>query len=155
MGTVLAEQSKQETAMKLFVVLALAAAAVAEPEADPYLYSGVYGGYGYPYSTGLYGYTGYSYPYTRTYHGIGKREAEPEPDPALVYSSLYTPYTAGVYSGYPVTGYTGYTYPYVHAIGKREADAEPEADPALVYSSLYTPYTTGVYTGYPVTGYTG
>merc|ERR1712079_887646 len=131
MGTVLAEQSKQETAMKLFVVLALAAAAVAEPEADPYLYSGVYGGYGYPYTAGVYsgypvtGYTGYTYPYV---HAIGKREAdaEPEADPALVYSSLYTPYTAGVYSGYPVTGYTGYTYPYVHAIGKREAEAEPE-----------------------------
>merc|ERR1712061_200918 len=101
---------------KLFVVLALAAAAVAEPEADPYLYSGVYGGYGYPYTTGLYGYTGYSYPYI---HAIGKREAdaEPEADPALVYSSLYTPYAAGVYTGYPVTGYTGYTYPYVHALG--------------------------------------
>merc|ERR1712158_34548 len=63
--------------MKLLVVLALAAIAAAEPEAeakaDPYL---LYGGYGLGhYGYGL-GYHGLGY---RTYVYYGKREAEAEP----------------------------------------------------------------------------
>merc|ERR1719211_518581 len=106
-------------------------------------------GYTMPYST----YSGYkpytwpytysSWPYTTPYHHLGKREAEAEPeaDPALIYSSVghmgYTmPYST--YSGYkPYTWpYTYSSWPYTtpyHHLGKREAEAEPEADPALLY----------------------
>merc|ERR1711882_35723 len=85
--------------MKMFVVLAFAAASVAEPEAnaDPrYL---IYGAGAYrPYSTyGAYPYSTYSaYPYTTyntysTRHFIAKREADAEADPALVGNTF--PYT--------------------------------------------------------------
>merc|ERR1711923_379036 len=85
--------------MKMFVVLAFAAAAVAEPEAnaDPqYL---IYGAGAYrPYTTyGAYPYSTYNaYPYTTyntysTRHFIAKREADAEADPALVYNTF--PYT--------------------------------------------------------------
>merc|ERR1712013_410216 len=105
--------------MKMFVVLALAAAAVAEPEAaaDAQLISayGAYGAYGaYPYTTtygassytrsyGVYG-GAYSSPLMSalSYSHIGKREAEA--DPALVYSNAY-PYT---------TTYAAAAYPYSH-----------------------------------------
>merc|ERR1719213_737408 len=71
----------------MFVVLAFAAAAVAEPEAnaDPYLIygAGAYRTYSaYPYTT----YNTYS-----TRHFIAKREADAEADPALVYNTF--PYT--------------------------------------------------------------
>merc|ERR1711970_1715057 len=89
--------------MKMFVVLALAAAAVAEPEAaadaqyiSTYPYT-TYGAYPYTRSYGVYGGL-YSSPiisslYNR--HFIAKREAEA--DPALVYSNAFTPYTAAAY----------------------------------------------------------
>jgi hypothetical protein len=151
--------------MKLFVVVALVAAVAAEPEADPLLYSSY--GYSMPYTYSGYKpytwpYTYSSWPYTTPYHHLGKREAEAEPeaDPALLYSSIghlgYSmPYT---YSGYkPYTWpYTYSSWPYTtpyHHLGKREAEAEPEpeADPALLYSSVghlgYSyPYST--YSGY-------
>merc|ERR1719250_168772 len=98
--------------MKMFVVLALAAAAVAEPEAaaDAQLISayGAYGAYPYTYgapytrSYGVYG--AYSSPLMSalSYTHYGKREAEA--DPALVYSNAY-PYT---------TTYAAAAYPYSH-----------------------------------------
>merc|ERR1719477_523582 len=78
----------------MFVVLALAAAAVAEPEAaaDAQFISayGAYGAYSSPLMSAL------------SYSHIGKREAEA--DPALVYSNAY-PYT---------TTYAAAAYPYSH-----------------------------------------
>merc|ERR1712158_343974 len=138
MGTVFPRQSDN---MKLIAVLALAAVAFAEPEADPkadpwytyggytgYPYAGVYGGYrtygAYPYSYGLY----------------GKRSAEAEPeaeaDPALLYGAYGYPY-AGVYGGYRTYGAYPYAYGNRFVYGKRSAEAEPEAeaDPALLYTS--------------------
>merc|ERR1712109_169888 len=74
--------------MKMFVVLAFAAAAVAEPEAnaDPqYL---TYGARAYrPYTT----YGAYPYNTFNRHHFLAKREAEAEADPALVYNNI--PYT--------------------------------------------------------------
>merc|ERR1711976_20539 len=147
--------------MKLFAVLALAAVAFAEPEAeaDPALLYGAYG-YGLPYA-GVYG-AGYrtygAYPYTYGGYYYGKRSADAEPeakaeaDPALLYGAYGYPY-AGV-SGYRYGGYRTYgAYPYSYGYyGKRSADAEPEAeaDPALLYttsnvvSPLTTAYTTHV-----------
>merc|ERR1719232_527165 len=100
--------------MKMFVVLALAAAAVAEPEAAADAqYISTYGAAYHPYtaygalpytrSYGVYG-GAYSSPLMSalSYNHIGKREAEA--DPALVYSNAY-PYT---------TTYAAAAYPYSH-----------------------------------------
>merc|ERR1712063_196230 len=157
MGTVFPRQSDN---MKFFAVLALAAVAFAEPEADakadPALLYGAYG-YGLPYA-GVYGgyrtYGGYgAYPYSYGYYGKRSADAEPEAaadaeaDPALLYgaygyglpySSVYRSYGAYPY-GYRTYG----AYPYAY-YGKRSADAEPEADPALLYttSNVVSPLTT-------------
>merc|ERR1712088_436201 len=86
--------------MKFLVVLALLALAMAEPEADAQLLYHT----GYPY----YNYNGYNayHPYTyayagypHAYHSYGKREAEAEPeaDPALIYSANTLPLTTAVH----------------------------------------------------------
>merc|ERR1712029_1267504 len=111
MGTVFPRQSDN---MKFFAVLALAAVAFAEPEAeakaDPALLYGAYG-YGLPYA-GVYGYRTYgAYPYTYGYYGKRSADAEPEADPALLYTTSnvvnpVTSYVAGsplVYNTHPVT----------------------------------------------------
>merc|ERR1712048_1256905 len=142
--------------MKMFVVLALAALAYAEPEAKPEaeadaaLLYGAYGyaGYGYPY-----GYRTYGYPYTYGYYGKRSADAEPEADADAYYG----------YYGYArpyAYGYRAYGYPYRY-YGKRSADAEPEAeaDPALLYTTSHvvnpvTSYVAGsplVYNTHPVT----
>ena len=74
--------------------------------------------------------------------------AEPEADPALLYSHTGYPYTT--YKGYyPYTyGQVGYnSYPYAFHYGKREAEAEPEAeaDPALIYTTNTLPLTSAVH----------
>merc|ERR1712168_526348 len=157
MGTVFPRQSDN---MKFFAVLALAAVAFAEPEAeakaDPALLYGAYG-YGLPYA-GVYsgGYRTYgAYPYAGYYYGKRSADAEPEAnaeaDPALLYgaygyglpySGVYGYRTYGAYGAYP------YTYGYY---GKRSADADAEADPALLYGAYGYPYS-GVY-GYRYGGY--
>merc|ERR1719308_769033 len=97
----------------MFVVLALAAAAVAEPEAaaDAQCYGAQCYGAAYPYTYGALPYTrsygvygAYSSPLMSalSYTHYGKREAEA--DPALVYSNAY-PYT---------TTYAAAAYPYSH-----------------------------------------
>merc|ERR1711988_1852761 len=151
MGTVFPRQSDN---MKLIAVLALAAVAFAEPEADPkadpWLTYG-YAGYGLPYAGVYGGYRTYgAYPYSYGYYGKRSAEAEPEAeaDPALLYGSYgYAGYPyAGVYgAGYRTYGAYPYSYAYY---GKRSAEAEPEpeaeADPALLYStsSVVAPLTT-------------
>merc|ERR1712179_144856 len=170
MGTVFPRQSDN---MRFFAVLALAAVALAEPEADakadPALLYGAYG-YGLPYA-GVYGgyrtYGAYG-AYAGGYGYYGKRSADAEPeaaadaeaDPALLYgaygygipySSVYRSYGAYPY-GYRTYG----AYPYAY-YGKRSADAEPEADaeadPALLYGAYVygLPYA-GVYGGYRTYG---
>merc|ERR1711890_34738 len=172
MGTVPKEQSR--LVMKLFVVLALAAAAVAEPEADPLLYKAYrpwgYGSLGYgvhhPLATAghhVVGYPAFGY----AGHYIGKREAEAEP--AADADAYY--YNYGHHLGYSGIrgfgyggvhglgnfGYRSFGSPYAtrHLIGKREA----EADPALLLRSNVGSYYSGVghsgvvpYTGF---GYSG
>merc|ERR1711946_35824 len=142
MGTVFPRQSDN---MKFFAVLALAAVAFAEPEADakadPAVLYGAYGT-GLPYSSVYRSYGAYPYGY-RTYGAYpyayyGKRSADAEPeadaeaDPALLYGAYGygLPYS-GVYRSYGAYpyGYRTYgAYPYAY-YGKRSADAEPEADP--------------------------
>merc|ERR1712088_1220257 len=123
MGTVFPRQSDN---MKLIAVLALAAVAFAEPEADPKADPWLTYGYGHPYAGVYGGYRAYgAYPYSYGY-----------------------PY-AGVYGGYR---YGAYPYAYGY-YGKRSAEAEPEAeaDPALLYTSsvaggLVSPVVSSLYT---------
>merc|ERR1712055_817747 len=111
MGTVLLGKSSLYLIMKMFVVLALAAVAVAEPEADPQVF--LSGAYSSPlvrsltpvsYTKPVSGYTYSSYnpyvAYNPYYHPIVKRDAdaEAEADPAVVYHTGVT--------GYPVNTYT-------------------------------------------------
>merc|ERR1712179_764847 len=145
--------------MRFFAVLALAAVAFAEPEADakadPALLYGAYG-YGLPYA-GVYGgyrtYGAYG-AYAGGYGYYGKRSADAEPeaaadaeaDPALLYGAYGygLPYSS-VYRSYGAYPYGYRTYgAYPYAYGKRSADAEPEADPALLYttSNVVSPLTT-------------
>merc|ERR1712051_772811 len=164
MGTVFPRQSDN---MKLFAVLALAAVAFAEPEAeaDPALLYGTYG-YGVPYAGGAYGaYNTYSayrpYAYGGYYYGKRSAEAEPEAEAdADAYYGYYgyaRPYAYGAYgAGY---GYRYGAYPYASTYyGKRSADAEPkaEADPALLYNAYGygLPYAGayGAYGGYRTYG---
>merc|ERR1712123_344724 len=106
--------------MKMFVVLALAAAAMAEPEAAADAqYVSAYGNYG---AYGAYG----AYPYT---HNL----------PLTTYNHAAAPLTT--YAASPLTTYAAsplvrsFTHGLYnrHIIAKR--DAEAEADPALIYGS--------------------
>merc|ERR1712063_105507 len=153
MGTVFPRQSDN---MKFFAVLALAAVAFAEPEADaeadPALLYGAYG-YGHPYASVYGGYRTYgAYPYSYGYYGKRSADAEPEAaadaeaDPALLYgaygyglpySSVYRSYGAYPY-GYRTYG----AYPYAY-YGKRSADAGPEA-PASGYGQPYVYGATNI-----------
>merc|ERR1712168_758531 len=132
------------TNMKMFVVLALAAMAMAEPEADPQLLytAGVHtpvtsindvpvvNAVPHVYTTGVHaptvgvvGSTVYSHP--TVYYG--KRDADAEAFYGVYGYSAYRPYAYSAYRPYAYTTRWGY--------GKRSADAEAEADPALVYTS--------------------
>merc|ERR1712184_80398 len=155
MGTVFPRQSDN---MKFFAVLALAAVAFAEPEADanadPAVLYGAYG-YGLPYASVYGGYRTYgAYPgYSYGYYGKRSADAEPEADAEANPAPLYGAYGYGLpysgvyrsYGAYPY-GYRTYgSYPYSYGYyGKRSADAEPEADPALLYttSNVVSPLTT-------------
>merc|ERR1719433_539202 len=135
--------------MKLIAVLALAAVAFAEPEADPKADPWLTYGYGaYPYSYGYAGYRGYNgYPYAY----YGKRSAEAEPEAEAEADPWYT-YGYGHPYAYGYRTYGAYPYAYGY-YGKRSAEAEPEAeaDPALLYGAYGYPYA-GVYGGYRTYG---
>merc|ERR1711892_140355 len=143
MGTVLlGESHNHPSTMKMFVVLALVAAAVAEPEAEAdaqYISTyGAYGAHAYsPYTHGLPLNTYSATPLVRSY-----------PASATPLVRSYTPYqsTYGLYNR--------------HFIAKREAAAE--ADPALIYgsyagaplaSTYSTPLTTYSHIASPLTSY--
>merc|ERR1712241_1435658 len=99
--------------------------AEADAEADPAVLYGGYYGYGLGYYGGYYGYglpyyahAGLPYSYGWTdgpnnglgpVHALGKREAEAEADPAVLYGGYYG---LGYYGGY--RGYYGLPY-YAHA----------------------------------------
>merc|ERR1712021_305652 len=100
--------SKSKTAiMKLLLLTALAAVALAEPEADAHYGYGGYGGY---YGYGLHGYgyghqlqwPSYSAPgFTSTVWGArGKRSAEPSAEPHGYGFYGYHPYAHGLYHPY-------------------------------------------------------
>ncbi|XP_059095995.1 cuticle protein 12.5-like [Tigriopus californicus] len=157
--------------MKTFIALfALAAVALAAPEADPQF---LYSNYGYNYAvpavttyntiptvTSYAGHTVsplYSSYYNPFVARVFKREAEAEPkaeaDPALIYSNYFGGYAAPAYTPYayaPVTyaapAYVSSAYvapySYYNRFAKREAEAEakPEADPAYLLGAV-SPYS--------------
>merc|ERR1739838_1023825 len=124
---------------KMFVVLALVAAAVAEPEAEAdaqYISTyGAYGAHAYsPYTHGLPLNTYSATPLVRSYqstyglynrHFIAKREAEAEADPALIYgsyagaplaSTYSTPLTTYSHIASPLTSYSHIASPFVRTV---------------------------------------
>merc|ERR1711915_1072601 len=123
--------------MKMFVVLALAVCAFAEPEADPAVLLAGNGVYAPSvYNAGLYS------------------------NVVRPYSNVVRPYTT---ASAPLVSSYNYRYASplvsalgpVHAIGKREAEAEPEAD-AMVYSTYAAgvPVSTyGAHVAAPLTTY--
>merc|ERR1712213_239667 len=154
------------TNMKMFVVLALAAMAMAEPEADPQLLytAGVHtpvtsinnvpvvNAVPHVYTTGVHaptvgvvGSTVYSHP--TVYYGKRDAEAEPEADAYYGYYGYARPYAYG---------YRSYGYPAYGHYGKRSAEAEPEADAYYGYYGYARPYAYGYRSyGYPAYGYYG
>merc|ERR1711931_186445 len=146
------------TNMKMFVVLALAAMAMAEPEADPQLLytTGVHtpvtsinnvpvvNAVPHVYNTAVHsvhaptvGVVASSvYAHPTVYYG--KRDAEAEPEADALYG--YYGYRNYGYSAYRPYAYRPYAYG-AWGYGKRSADAEAEADPALLYttSAVHTP----------------
>merc|ERR1712088_712937 len=158
MGTVFPRQSDN---MKLIAVLALAAVAFAEPEADPKAdpwYT--YGGYtGYPYA-GVYGgyrtYGAYPYAYGNRFV-YGKRSAEAEPeaeaDPALLYTSsvaggLVSPVVSSLYT-HPVASVAAPLTTYAHAVAA-PAVKTVVAAPAVAKTVVSSPVTYTVpHVAYP------
>merc|ERR1712149_108571 len=174
MGTV----SQASRNMKAFVIVALVAAVAGE--ADPYTIGQVLAGQtnggvltsttyhggvkvaGFPYTKVAAVPHTYTYGYPYAYYGKREAEAEPEADPALVYSTglVGYPYAVGAhavtYAGAPhAVAYTPFGVTHSSNVGictnvdgavvpcrrKREADA----DPALVYAGVgAVPYTYGV-----------
>merc|ERR1712055_542322 len=163
--------------MKAFVIVALVAAVAGE--ADPYTIGQVLAGQtnggvltsttyhggvkvaGFPYTKVAAVPHTYTYGYPYAYYGKREAEAEPEADPALVYSTglVGYPYAVGAhavtYAGAPhAVAYTPFGVTHSSNVGictnvdgavvpcrrKREADA----DPALVYAAGAVPYTYGV-----------
>merc|ERR1712142_770378 len=139
------------TNMKMFVVLALAAMAMAEPEADPQVLLNqhvtsinnvpvvqtplvntvvsnptVYSTVAHSVAPSVYHANVYT---PHVYLGKREAEAEPEADALYGYYGYARPYAYG-YRSY------GYPYSYGYRYGKRSADAEAEADPALVYNAV-------------------
>merc|ERR1712243_230559 len=137
------------TNMKMFVVLALAAMAMAEPEADPQVLLNqhvtsinnvpvvqtplvntvvsnptVYSTVAHSVAPSVY--------HPNVYLGKREAEAEPEADALYGYYGYARPYAYGL-------GYRSYGYPYGY-YGKRSADAEPEAD-----AYYYGAYGYGAY----------
>jgi len=146
--------------MKMFVVLALAAVAAAEPKADPQVF--LSGAYSSPlvrsltpvsYTKPVSGYAYSSYnpyaTYNPYYHPIVKRDAdaEAEADPALVYHAGVTGYPVNTYSALssmvsPVT-YTGVptVYSGLHSAAVAPVAYKAVAPVAPVAYKAVTPVT--------------
>merc|ERR1712223_717736 len=154
-------QVKKTTTMKLLLLTALAAVAMAEPEADAW-----HGYYGYGYHPGFYGYYGHqqAWPSTATstcFGCRGKRSAEAEAEPGYGFYGYY-PYGYyglhrayyGLHLGAGVAGHPGaatsYSHRSVQGIGKRSA--EEEAAPAEAEAAPVAKVAP-VHYGFPFFGY--
>merc|ERR1712024_302831 len=161
-------QVKKTTTMKLLLLTALAAVAMAEPEADAW-----HGYYGYGYHPGFYGY-GYGHQqawpaaagpeFSSTCFGCrGKRSADADADAEPGYGFYgYYPYGYyglhrayyGLHLGAGVAGHPGaassYSHRSVRGIGKRSA--EEDAAPAEAEAAPVAKVAPVAY-GYPFFGY--
>merc|ERR1712045_679407 len=94
--------------MKFAFVVCFAALAAAKPDAkadakaDPWY---TYGYGAYPYAYGGYRTYGYGFPHVNGYYGKRSADAEPEADPAVLYSAY------GAYGAYPYA-YSGLYHSY-------------------------------------------
>merc|ERR1719273_2705982 len=156
--------------MKLLLLTALAAVALAEPEADAYYgYGGYYGHglYGYGYGHQL-GWPSYRAPgFTSTVWGArGKRSAEPSAEPHGYGFYGYHPYAYGLYHPYAfrhhvaavaapegtgVAGHPGGATSFVsrspQGLGKRSAEEPAEDD--KVYGAGHNSYVGQTVWGFP------
>merc|ERR1711899_354951 len=149
-------QVKKTTTMKLLLLTALAAVAMAEPEADAW-----HGYYGYGYHPGFYGY-GHQQAWpaaagpgvSSTCFGCrGKRSAEADAEPGHGFYGYYPYGYYGLHRGYyglplgaGVAGHPGaatsYSHRSVQGIGKRSAEedaapAEAEAAPVAKVAPVH------------------
>merc|ERR1712079_853574 len=151
-------QVKKTTTMKLLLLTALTAVAMAEPEADAW-----HGYYGYGYHPGFYGYYGHQQAWPSTAPSTcfgcrGKRSAEAEPGYGFYgyypygYYGLHRAYY-GLHLGAGVAGHTGaatsYSHRSVQGIGKRSAEedaapAEAEAAPVAAVAPVHAFYGYGL-----------
>merc|ERR1719319_326041 len=158
--------------MKLLLLTALAAVALAEPEADAYYgYGGYYGHglYGYGYGHQL-GWPSYRAPgFESTVRGArGKRSAEPSAEPHGYGFYGYHPYAYGLYHPYAfrhhvaavaapegtgVAGHPGGATSFVsrspQGLGKRSADEAAPAEDDKVYGSGQNSYVGQTVWGFP------
>merc|ERR1739846_37607 len=148
-------QVKKTTTMKLLLLTALAAVAMAEPEADAW-----HGYYGYGYHPGFYGYGHQqAWPaaagpgFSSTCFGCrGKRSADAEAEPGYGYYGLHRAYY-GLHLGAGVAGHPGaatsYSHRSVQGIGKRSAEedaapAEAEVAPVAAVAPVHAFYGYGL-----------
>merc|ERR1711971_1520627 len=165
--------SKSKTAiMKLLLLTALAAVALAEPEADAYYgYGGYYGhglyGYGYGHQLGWPSYRAPGFEST-VWGACGKRSAEPSAEPHGYGFYGYHPYAYGLYHPYAfrhhvaaiaapegtgVAGHPGGATSYSHrspqGLGKRSAEEAAPAEDAKVYGTGHNSYVGQTVWGFP------
>merc|ERR1712021_23909 len=162
--------SKSKTAiMKLLLLPALAAVALAEPEADAH-YGGYGGYYGHGYGYGLHGYgyghqlqwPSYSAPgFTSTVWGArGKRSAEPSAEPHGYGFYGYHPYAYGHHVaaiaapegtgvGVHPGGATSFSHRSPQGLGKRSAEEAAPAEDDKVYGTGHNSYVGQTVWGFP------
>jgi len=158
--------------MKLLLLTALAAVALAEPEADAYYgYGGYYGhglyGYGYGHQLGWPSIRGPGFSST-VWGARGKRSAEPSAEPHGYGFYGYHPYAYGLYHPYAfrhhvaavaapegtgVAGHPGGATSFVsrspQGLGKRSAEEAAPAEDDKVYGTGHNSYVGQTVWGFP------
>merc|ERR1711997_1309884 len=165
--------SKSKTAiMKLLLLTALAAVALAEPEADAYYgYGGYYGhglyGYGYAHQLGWPSYRAPGFEST-VWGARGKRSAEPSAEPHGYGFYGYHPYAYGLYHPYAFKhhvaaiaapegtgvgvhpgGATSFVSRSPQGLGKRSAEEAAPAEDDKVYGTGHNSYVGQTVWGFP------
>merc|ERR1719460_1515303 len=165
-------KSKNTAIMKLILLTALAAVALAEPEADAYYgYGGYYGhglyGYGYGHQLGWPSYRAPGFEST-VWGARGKRSAEPSAEPHGYGFYGYHPYAYGLYHPYAfrhhvaavaapegtgVAGHPGGATSFVsrspQGLGKRSAEEAAPAEDDKVYGTGHNSYVGQTIWGFP------
>merc|ERR1712010_354690 len=166
-------KSKNTAIMKLILLTALAAVALAEPEADAYYgYGGYYGhglyGYGYGHQLGWPSYRAPGFEST-VWGARGKRSAEPSAEPHGYGFYGYHPYAYGLYHPYAfrhhvaavaapegtgVAGHPGGATSFVSRSpqglrGKRSAEEAAPAEDDKVYGTGHNSYVGQTVWGFP------